>query len=874
MRSAFSILVSALYICSSLQSIFRTAETANAASSCRPSYKAAEDTNVTECVGISNRDVLRAMHWLAQPPKTTCSKVTTVQGLSVCEDFLFGTASNHTGGGCVVWSVISSNWCDHFGSLAFEKYWSERGCMVTVFHYYITFRGNVCSLTTGRMKDYPNITVVRLNMWLHEQQECFNCFYRQVMKYLPLDAAIDVLKVQGREGVLEDFDGVQFTVLADLFHRLPSSFPLALRQVVVTVSLSVRTLTDFVGRESEHAWNMFAAQKFLSRFASFRTHVQAGPTRLRPIQFSDILEQARLDPGISYYQHSFLRVDDPSVLSQYARDFASWEPWRPTSELRATVPGYCRPPSEPEDEQMQRWIRREMNVRCHPTRLTVGCVRDREYDAFLPCRQELMNHLAEDYAASKGWCDFSRPEAAIQPLYRVDAGAEKSFRQPRLQTGVRLAFFFTIYTDFPFVKRLLSRLYSSTHYYLLHIDASPGGVAVEFEADIRSLASGFDNVHVAKDVPIVYGASTASILLTRAMAWFNEHASGWDYFVCLTGSDYPLVPLHRIELILSHQHRINPMPFVMGWTPGTSTHIFRLQKTFPLFEQDSLIAKSIDAVTLERGKLLGAVPMEFRSNNFGPPLFCNNASNFAHLDNRQNKSGRIHETQWLFPKDIYPRRGRAIAEEAPHYSTPSFDGRWRVWKKSDPATTGAYDPQSVQYIVNSTEGRKYFHFFKHMLLGSEEHYYISLLYNWPRTKSFVQTLSAEIVWNTWELGLWEPQEGFLTHTHFLTMNEWDILHGFAKRGMMFARKFSSLKTAALLDAIDDRLLLNSTTDAGLYWPGFFDVDITTPGKQWVAMYRRNQSLQQTERMKGVAAARTVTGRKKVGKGGRGQQVRL
>ena len=120
------------------------------------------------------------------------------------------------------------------------------------------------------------------------------------------------------------------------------------------------------------------------------------------------------------------------------------------------------------------------------------------------------------------------------------------------------------------------------------------------------------------------------------------------------------------------------MPFVMGWTPGTSTHIFRLQKTFPIFEQDPLIAKSIDAVTLERGKLLGAVPMEFRSNIFGPPLFCRNASNFAHLDNRQNKSGRIHETQWLFPKNIYPRRGRAIAEEAPHYSTPSFVGRWRV----------------------------------------------------------------------------------------------------------------------------------------------------------------------------------------------------
>lgn len=43
------------------------------------------------------------------------------------------------------------------------------------------------------------------------------------------------------------------------------------------------------------------------------------------------------------------------------------------------------------------------------------------------------------------------------------------------------------------------------------------------------------NVYVAKDIPIVYGASTATILLTKAMAWFLRHAKGWDYFVPVTG---------------------------------------------------------------------------------------------------------------------------------------------------------------------------------------------------------------------------------------------------------------------------------------------------------------------------------------------------
>jgi hypothetical protein len=102
-----------------------------------------------------------------------------------------------------------------------------------------------------------------------------------------------------------------------------------------------------------------------------------------------------------------------------------------------------------------------------------------------------------------------------------------------------------------------------------------------------------------------------------------------------------------------------------------------------------------------------------------------------------------------------------------------------------------------------------------MLLGSEEHYFVNLLYNWERTKAFVQSLSAQIVWNTWELGLWEQAGGFQTHTHFLTNEEWHILRGFALRGMIFARKFSTKKTPELLDKIDSYIHFNETTDAGM-----------------------------------------------------------
>ena len=44
--------------------------------------------------------------------------------------------------------------------------------------------------------------------------------------------------------------------------------------------------------------------------------------------------------------------------------------------------------------------------------------------------------------------------------------------------------------------------------------------------------------------------------------------------------------------------------------------------------------------------------------------------------------------------------GRAYAEFDQSKASPSFDGVFREWKKSDPATSAAYDAETVDYIVN------------------------------------------------------------------------------------------------------------------------------------------------------------------------------
>ena len=470
--------------------------------------------------------------------------------------------------------------CYELGSLEFERYWGNK-CNVMVYHMTTYFKGCSRDLVV-EVEDSKNLKMLNSPIW--GSGGCFNCVY-QILKKSALPERIDVLKIQrmDRNGTVADiYDGAQYTFLADLFTQMPEVAE-RVHQVVMTVSTTSVSLVDNVGREAEHGWNMWGARMFLGKFGAFASSTEQGPFHLRPLQYDYLLKKIPLDTSISYYHHSFIRIKSAEYLASSSAEFAKWQPVA-VPELQAEVPKYCRKPSKTENEEMQKWIVEELNVRCQPYRLAVPCDHQRLYEPFIPCQQELMNHLAEDYAAMKRWCDFRSSYAEIPALKIVDSEASAAFQKPAHAPGsgkVRLAFMFTVYSDPVFVKRLVSLLYGPDHYYLLHID--PAGSTPEFERDMRQeIAEKYAehrNVFVTRDVPIVYGASTATIVLTKTMAWFNRYASGWDYFVAVTGSDYPLMPLHRFEKILQHQQP--PMPFVMAWTPGTSTHLFRLQKTHP-----------------------------------------------------------------------------------------------------------------------------------------------------------------------------------------------------------------------------------------------------------------------------------------------------
>ncbi len=160
--------------------------------------------------------------------------------------------------------------------------------------------------------------------------------------------------------------------------------------------INSETLVDSVGRESEYAWNIWASSQYLTNFEVVYSERHRGMSP--PVQFDYLLEPIHLDPQYAYYQHTFVQnswiaslkgsgkektkealttVELESIRKQKEGIMESFLPKQSAKRMVARAPKYCEVPSEVEDQEMQRWINKEILVRCHATRLWVNCDHDR-----------------------------------------------------------------------------------------------------------------------------------------------------------------------------------------------------------------------------------------------------------------------------------------------------------------------------------------------------------------------------------------------------------------------------------------------------------------------------------------------------------------
>ena len=81
-------------------------------------------------------------------------------------------------------------------------------------------------------------------------ESIYSRFKNEKVRLLMTNDNISIINQMNTPGVNEDFDGSQFTVMADLYRYRSSLIP-HIRQVIIRASLNADTLVDTVGREGK-----------------------------------------------------------------------------------------------------------------------------------------------------------------------------------------------------------------------------------------------------------------------------------------------------------------------------------------------------------------------------------------------------------------------------------------------------------------------------------------------------------------------------------------------------------------------------------------------------------------------------------------------
>ena len=272
-----------------------------------------------------------------------------------------------------------------------------------------------------------------------------------------------------------------------------------------------------------------------------------------------------------------------------------------------SLPTFCQIPNrnfKVHLEDMSDWVMSKLRWKCHSKITSSRCYKLGYIDPFIPCLGDVIASLAEDYAWASGWCTVSSKSAEIPILPGIEQSAVnhwKEINRKNASTGksIKLAFMLTVYRDKAMVMRLLKRIYSKKHIYLINVDAS----SAELAAELRFLASKMGpNIFIASEIPVVYRASSASGILVRGMQWILKNYDSFHYLISCTGSDYPLLSLEAMENILNK--RSPPFPSIMNWHHDTWQDVHDLS----VFDKE--VATALEIVLKERKPPL--TPMESR----------------------------------------------------------------------------------------------------------------------------------------------------------------------------------------------------------------------------------------------------------------------
>ena len=115
---------------------------------------------------------------------------------------------------------------------------------------------------------------------------------------------------------------------------------------------------------------------------------------------------------------------------------------------------------------------------------------------------------------------------------------------------MKLAYFVLIHRYPEQFSKLFRAIYDPNNYYLIHVDKKAGVAVKEF---VKELLMGFENTAILESQNVLWGGYSMVDVELRGMSALLKSHFKWDYFINLSGQDYPLRSQDYIRDFLDEQ---------------------------------------------------------------------------------------------------------------------------------------------------------------------------------------------------------------------------------------------------------------------------------------------------------------------------------
>eukprot|EP01103_Thecamoeba_quadrilineata_P014669 TRINITY_DN4420_c0_g1_i2.p1 TRINITY_DN4420_c0_g1~~TRINITY_DN4420_c0_g1_i2.p1 ORF type:complete len:433 (+),score=20.56 TRINITY_DN4420_c0_g1_i2:131-1429(+) len=370
------------------------------------------------------------------------------------------------------------------------------------------------------------------------------------------------------------------------------------------------------------------------------------------------------------------------------------------------VPLSIKPSIELIPAVMDDW---QLEKMCDPNMTTVTNQIDQYSYISESCKKKIKKELTRDLSFALEVCRYPQFPIELDEIKLLHQNCNRLRNRHPVQNKTEILFLILSHVQPKLIDRTIKKLQSSQHAFIIHVDKLENQ---SFINQMYLIADQNPNVCLAQSGEIVYLSGTDMQQIVAIQHWAFNDIPFWDFFIPLTGQDYPLF----------NGTEINKIVETIGnktWYPGHS---------------------NIDVC---RKPPLCTVYLKYRYRFVQYTFSCiseNNHPTPVVLHGRPN---------WLFSQEPY------------------FNYVW-----GNPLYNNVFHRDMIEYLLKDNIARKAFMFFGLLRMAAVEHYWATI-FNLPNLKPPLHQRTACVM--SWIHGKQYSDSGDGVHNLYFTLDQIDLI---------------------------------------------------------------------------------------------------